>query len=156
MTTESNDQYRAGFEAWARKENYSLQRDDEGYYLFSDTLAAWASWCAAMQQREASTEPSAWMCTSAVDPEFTDDALVAGYWMRKGRTVTPLYVGAGALPDEAADAARLADVGNRLARVLEERLATMCGKGQAEFIRGLLGEWRSVAAGTCTKSQENK
>jgi len=105
MSAELNEQYRVGFEAWARKETYSLHLDNEGYYLFSDTLAAWNAWCAAMQQREASTEPSAWMCPGAVEPEFTADALLAGYWMRKGRTVVPLYAGAGALPDEAKAAA---------------------------------------------------
>ena len=36
-------------------------------------------------------EPTAWMCVGSVEPEFTADALLAGYWMRKGRTVTPLF-----------------------------------------------------------------
>jgi hypothetical protein len=57
MSTESNDQDRVGFEAWARKETFSLELDGAGCYLFSDTLAAWSAWRAA--KSEASTEPSA-------------------------------------------------------------------------------------------------
>lgn len=33
----------------------------------------------------------AWMCPTGMDPEFTSDSLLAGYWRRKGRKVTPLY-----------------------------------------------------------------
>jgi hypothetical protein len=68
MTTESNEQYRAGFEAHCRaigKDAHDLRRstahdrvitgDD---YVWGDINQRWESWCAAMQQREASTEPS--------------------------------------------------------------------------------------------------
>lgn len=60
MSTESNDQYRAGFEAHASSRGLTLirARIGDGYYL-ADTNEAWKAWCAAIQQREASTEPSA-------------------------------------------------------------------------------------------------
>jgi hypothetical protein len=105
MSTESNDQYRAGFEAHARTRHLGLERAriaSNTDYARSETNEAWLSWVAS--KREASTEPSAWMCPNSFDPEFTVDALLAGYWMRKGRTVTPLYAGVGALSDDAKDA----------------------------------------------------
>ena len=56
--SQDNEQYRAGFEAWARNETPGLERDDEGYYLFSHTLLAWSAWIAS--KREPSAEPSGW------------------------------------------------------------------------------------------------
>ncbi len=49
-------------------------------------------------------DPVAWMCVGSVEPEFTADALLAGYWMRKGRTVTPLYEAAPVSTEQAEDA----------------------------------------------------
>jgi hypothetical protein len=59
MTTESNEQYRAGFEAAIRKINPDvLERWPGGQYKHVGTEGRWKGWCMAMQQREASTEPS--------------------------------------------------------------------------------------------------
>lgn len=61
---------------------------NEALKLANDCLAGRP---AAHIASKPSAEPLAWMCHSAVEPEFTADALIAGYWMRKGRTVMPLY-----------------------------------------------------------------
>ena len=109
--TQDTEQYRAGFEAWfptvheCRDTRLLFERvSDDRRYCSMEVEYAWQTWLKC--KREASTEPSAWMCPNSFDPEFTVDALLAGYWMRKGRTVTPLYAGAGALSDDAKDAAR--------------------------------------------------
>lgn len=58
MSTESNDQYRAGFEAWARDRDIEIMRSalHEGY-ADPETDQAWQAWTAS--KRDASTEPSA-------------------------------------------------------------------------------------------------
>ena len=64
--TQDNEHYRAGFEAWARKEGYENLGGEYGgpgsvdwWYWGDETAAAWSGWQGAMQQREASTEPNA-------------------------------------------------------------------------------------------------
>lgn len=61
---------------------------DESYATAADALMSEPS------PPPASAEPTdavAWMRPTGMGPEFTDDAALAGYWMRKGSTVTPLY-----------------------------------------------------------------
>jgi hypothetical protein len=130
--TQDTEQYRAGFEAWARDEGLSTARARQSRhgvymddYYEEGTCTAWRAWCAAMQQREASTEPSRYYMDHGVlhDREtgghlWTQDQYdeqwrsmykagqedaAAGYNMLTGKMVE---AGAGALPDEAKDAAR--------------------------------------------------
>ena len=126
--TQDTEQYRAGFEAWYAPifkagEPANMPRRANGEYMRPQDQIAFMSWCAAMQQREASTEPSAipdvlfdghavYQEVMANDPNTPRptadnvanvlDAVVR--LMRKAGSA-----GAGALPDEAKDAARLAE-----------------------------------------------
>lgn len=59
MSNESTEQYRSGFEAWAKSRHLGLERARIvlADYARSGTEDAWQTWIAA--KREASTEPSA-------------------------------------------------------------------------------------------------
>lgn len=123
---EKSEQDREGFEAWARKEGYENLGGEYGgpgnvgwWYWSDETAAAWDGWCAAMQQREASTEPSAGLAAelrSAARLIRQDLKLRQGMaeWTDSEQSkacddaaAIIERLGAGALPDEAKDAARL-------------------------------------------------
>lgn len=84
-----------------RERLYEAQPEARGYLAhvqheigaaYKDAeIAEWRARAAVESNRAQQGEPVAWMCPAAVEPEFTADALLAGYWARKGRTVTPLY-----------------------------------------------------------------
>ena len=76
--TQDIEQFRAGFEAWARKETFSLARDGAGSYICSDTGAAWASWRSA--KLEASTEPSSTSTSQGAAPGDALDAAPRAQW----------------------------------------------------------------------------
>lgn len=73
MDTKINEQYRPGFEAWAREEGYDLLRDGCGFYFHGPAAYAWRVWTAS--KREASTEPSDLRQTQA-EPSGNPEELV--------------------------------------------------------------------------------
>jgi len=122
--TQDTEQYRAGFEAWARDEGYSekeIAMRCHGDYAVVNLHTAWRAWTAS--KREASTEPSAripsdeaieraalkhlapgWTLLASVaklDPDYKEGEQFA----RLKAVVRELA--AGALSDDAKDAARL-------------------------------------------------
>jgi hypothetical protein len=115
MSTESNDQYRAGFEAWAEPFGYDIRWDGTDYFD-DDTRYAFQGWTAS--KREASTEPSAtqlpWggithqlraLIEWAYDQgsRFGDEvtAEVWFYEAEESGSLAKRLVGAGALTDDA-------------------------------------------------------
>lgn len=118
MSTESNEQFRAGFEAWAHNSGNNYQSlkgakplAGDWYYFEPKVEDAWRVWIAAMQQREASTEPSTanhaacFVCNGSGQRERHGGAgtYVCGQCQGSGRMPA---IGAGALTDEAKDAAQ--------------------------------------------------
>lgn len=55
--SQDNEQYRAGFEAYARDRMCDLEQDECGGYISQETQIGWDAWTAS--KLEASTEPSA-------------------------------------------------------------------------------------------------
>jgi hypothetical protein len=120
------EQYRVGFEAWLISKDLPTIRLDTGHYIGAIELR-WQGWCAAMQQREASTEPSA-IHDAALEIAATiaenygpsrpivtmnPSATITGRWFGEqaaseniAAEIRRRKAGAGALPDDAKDAAR--------------------------------------------------
>jgi hypothetical protein len=102
MSTESNEQFRAGFEAAARRITHvkDFIRSDEcdGYrdYVLN---TYWLFWCAAMQQRKASTEPSASSGAGQNGSKTAETRMDASFEVLAGA--------ASALTDDAKNAVRL-------------------------------------------------
>jgi hypothetical protein len=106
-TSDKSDQYRAGFEAWARAEDCNLDRDQSGNYVSGYMKQAWRVWLGC--KREASTEPSALvkqlritaaMLTMGERIAWGSDAALMN------QAADALDAGAGALSDDAKNAAR--------------------------------------------------
>jgi len=155
----SNDieQYRPGFEAWARAEGYDTAREGDGY-LWPVTNGAWKIWTAA--KREASTERAAvyfyrqkgareWIeSTDDPRPRLERSPAASCFEYRT------LYAerGAGALTDEAKDAARYRFL--RDAKWFNEGFAKTEPQASAFHYVGDLLDSKVDAAIAHTKAQE--
>jgi len=117
--TQDTDQYRAGFEAWARAKSLPIIRETTPFagadgYEDAETHIAWTSWIAA--KSEASTEPGALTaCANCLRPkcEHNGKLCPAPYttvWHAWDYKIQPMPTykeyAAGALSDDAKDAAR--------------------------------------------------
>lgn len=140
--TQDTDQYRAGFEAWLISNGLPTVRLEAGHYIGAIELR-WQGWVGAMQQREASTpqeksepsaKPAAWMVPISGVYEYfathADAKRERGEYEREMADdpdlehvePVPLYAGAGALPDEAKDAARWRELLAAVIAELPERM----------------------------------
>lgn len=126
-----------------------VRAKEGGGYLFSETQQRWEVWAAA--KREASTEPSA--IRDAALEEAAQSMNQVPMWSNCSILISEAQAtirslragaGAGALPDEAKDAA-LIEVGGRLAGALEVLSTAMRNNGSSEFVSGLVAEWRAAA-----------
>ena len=99
----------------------------------------------------ASGEVVAWMRPAGMGPEFTDDAALAGYWMRKGSTVTPLVAkpaeqSAPPVPRMDADLLAIAGVmSNTLFNMAQQTGHTLTSDDTALF-DSLRKQWDSAAS----------
>lgn len=119
MSTESNEQFRAGFEAWVKRKYGKLAetflfRYADNEYRNVDIRGQFEAWIEA--KREASTEPSAaqivewWNAAKAEAASYVEQHCVDGEAHARAILTQPLPAAvkvAGALTDEAKDAAIL-------------------------------------------------
>lgn len=105
MSTNDNEQFRAGFEALAQQRGLMTARRPDGHYRRAATQTAWEFWLDgtlnASAKREASTEPSTGNMVVAKSagngPESAETRMVTG--------LDGAGEADGALTDEAKDAA---------------------------------------------------
>lgn len=108
--TQDIEQFRAGFEAWARHKGWPLDKYEWGEYIPGETQQHWRTWVSA--KSEASTEPS-----STIQGAAPGDALDAARyrWLTdnpgfirphlNGRVVYVNWSGTAQELDKAIDAA---------------------------------------------------
>jgi hypothetical protein len=156
MSTES-EQYRAGFETWARDNGHPVRFNADGSYAGMNSYR-FEGYAGGRRESGAapSAKPVAYAVVSvkggvhklAITRESAERKATKWQeeWPNNGCRVRPLAfadeLAAGALTEDAKGAA-LIEVGNRLAGALEVLSTATRNNGSSEFVTALIAEWRA-------------
>lgn len=121
------------------------------YRTSEEAITAWNNRTPTAAAAQAQGEPVAWGLLSIQEPELTNDATLAAYWLRKGRVVTALYAGCAPQADEVRDAnGKLTDWG---------KISNAANEANQNFGQWMPQQWLQLfvkAYNDCTTAADNQ